>query len=73
MSCHIPPFDARKFEYHFPTVITAKLTIADDLAIPSDENRAFIDGILAETLNRSEYWLASETRENAGSMEKIRP
>ncbi|ABX47786.1 integrase [Shewanella baltica] len=52
------PFDARKFEYHFPGVIAAKLAIADDLAIPlarmSDEDRAFIDRILAETLNRSE-------------------
>ncbi|ENR4285649.1 transposase family protein, partial [Salmonella enterica] len=28
------PFDTRKFEYHFPTVIAAKLAIADDLAIP---------------------------------------
>ncbi|EED5615329.1 IS481 family transposase, partial [Salmonella enterica subsp. enterica serovar Typhimurium] len=47
-----------KFEYHFPTVIAAKLAIADDLAIPlarmSDEDRAFIDSILTETLNRSE-------------------
>ncbi|MDQ1224005.1 hypothetical protein QE443_000166 [Pantoea ananatis] len=54
--CH--PFDTRKFEYHFPTVIAAKLAIADDLAIPlarmSDEDRAFIDSILTETLNRSE-------------------
>ncbi|EMC3654141.1 TPA: IS481 family transposase, partial [Enterobacter asburiae] len=52
------PFDARKFEYHFPTVIAAKLAIADDLAIPlarmPDEDRAFIDSILAETLNRNE-------------------
>ncbi|EMA6164344.1 hypothetical protein U3249_004796 [Salmonella enterica] len=52
------PFDTRKFEYHFPTVIAAKLAIADDLAIPlarmSDEDRAFIDSILTETLNRSE-------------------
>ncbi|EAM2710036.1 IS481 family transposase, partial [Salmonella enterica] len=51
-------FDTRKFEYHFPTVIAAKLAIADDLAIPlarmSDEDRAFIDSILTETLNRSE-------------------
>ncbi|HAS8353726.1 TPA: transposase [Vibrio vulnificus] len=52
------PFDARQFEYHFPTVIAAKLAIADDLAIPlarmPDEDRAFIDSILAETLNRNE-------------------
>ncbi|EBP3396799.1 transposase family protein, partial [Salmonella enterica subsp. enterica] len=52
------PFDARKFEYRFPNAIAAKLAIADDLAIPlarmSDEDRAFIDSILAETLNRSE-------------------
>lgn len=52
------PFDTRQLEYHFPTVIAAKLAIADDLAIPlarmSDEDRAFIDSILTETLNRSE-------------------
>jgi len=52
------PFDNRKFEYHFPSVIAAKLAIADDLATPlakmSDEDRAFIDSILTETLNRSE-------------------
>lgn len=52
------PFDIRKFEYHFPTVIAAKLAIADILATPlarmSDEERAFIDSILTETLNRSE-------------------
>lgn len=52
------PFDVRKFEYHFPTVIAAKLAIADDLAIPlarmPDEDRAFIDSILTETLNRNE-------------------
>lgn len=52
------PFDTRTFEYHFPGVIAAKLAIADDLATPlarmSDEDRAFIDNILTETLNRSE-------------------
>ncbi|MEQ0077508.1 IS481 family transposase, partial [Klebsiella sp. CN_Kp118] len=52
------PFDARKLEYHFPIVITAKLAIANDLAIPlvrmPDGDRAFIDSILAETLNRNE-------------------
>ncbi|MEQ0232436.1 IS481 family transposase, partial [Klebsiella sp. CN_Kp116] len=39
-------------------VITAKLAIANDLAIPlvrmPDGDRAFIDSILAETLNRNE-------------------
>lgn len=52
------PFDTRTFEYHFPSIIAAKLAIADDLAIPlariSDEDRAFIDSILSETLHRSE-------------------
>ena len=52
------PFDARKFENYFPTVIAAKLAVADVLAIPlariSDEDRAFIDSILTET--RSEVF-----------------
>ncbi len=51
-------FDARKFEYHFPGVIATKLAIANDLAIPLArmpyEDRAFIDSILAEKLNRNE-------------------
>ncbi|MDE1481593.1 hypothetical protein KKJ29_03865 [Xenorhabdus bovienii] len=28
------PFDIAEFEYHFPTIIAAKLAIADDLATP---------------------------------------
>jgi hypothetical protein len=52
------PSDTRKSEYHFPTVIAEKMAIADDLATPlarmPDEDRAFIDSILTETLNRSE-------------------
>lgn len=52
------PFDTRNFEYRFPSLIAAKLAIADELATPlarmSDEDWAFIDSILTETLNRSE-------------------
>lgn len=52
------PFDITEFEYHFPTVIAAKLAIAEDLATPlaklSGEERAFIESILAETLIRTE-------------------
>jgi len=50
------PFDAQAHEYHYPTTIAAKLAIADDLARPltklSQEDRAFIDQVLGETLNR---------------------
>lgn len=50
------PFDAEAHEYHYPTVIAAKLAIADDLATPltrlAPEDRAFIDQVLAETLTR---------------------
>ncbi len=50
------PFDAQAHEYHYPTTIAAKLAIADDLARPltklSPEDRAFIDQVLGETLNR---------------------
>ncbi|NHB98740.1 DDE-type integrase/transposase/recombinase [Photorhabdus stackebrandtii] len=55
------PFDIAEFEYHFPTIIAAKLAIADDLATPlaklSSEERAFIDSILAETLIRTEVFI----------------
>ena len=51
------PFDAGILEYRFPTVIAAKLAIANDLATPlaklSTEERAFIDHMLGETLIRS--------------------
>ncbi|HEY0941345.1 MAG TPA: IS481 family transposase [Steroidobacter sp.] len=50
------PFDTEAHEYHFPTVIAAKLAIADDLAMPlaklSAEDVAFINQVLAETLTR---------------------
>jgi hypothetical protein len=50
------PFDAEAHEYHYPTVIAAKLAIADDLATPlaklAADDRAFIDQLLAETLTR---------------------
>lgn len=51
------PFDAATHEYHFAGAIAAKLAIADDLARPlarlAPADRAFIDQVLAETLNRS--------------------
>ncbi|MDC8756912.1 IS481 family transposase [Janthinobacterium fluminis] len=51
------PFDAAAHEYHFAGAIAAKLAIADDLARPlaklAPADRAFIDQVLAETLNRS--------------------
>jgi hypothetical protein len=51
------PFDAQILEYQFPNVIAAKLAIADDLAQPLTKlpvaDRAFIDGVLADTLTRS--------------------
>ena len=52
------PFISPVSEYQFPSVIQAKLAIADDQATPlarmSDEARAVIDSILADTLIRSE-------------------
>lgn len=51
------PFDTEAHAYHFAGAIAAKLAIADDLARPlarlPPEDRAFIDQVLAETLNRS--------------------
>ncbi|MFD2274289.1 hypothetical protein ACFS07_33390 [Undibacterium arcticum] len=51
------PFDAEAHEYHFVSVIAAKLAIADDLAQPlakiAPADRAFIDQVLGETLTRS--------------------
>lgn len=50
------PFDADAHEYRFPSVIAAKLAIADDLARPlaklPPQDRQFIDQVLAETLVR---------------------
>ena len=50
-------FDAQSFEYQFPSVIAAKLAIAEDLAQPlakmAATDRTFIDQVLAETLTRS--------------------
>lgn len=52
------PFESPLLEYQFPTVIAAKLAIADDMATPlaklSSEDIVFIDHVLAETLIRSE-------------------
>lgn len=51
------PFDAESHEYHFASVIAAKLAIADELAQPlakiAPADRAFIDQVLGETLNRN--------------------
>ena len=51
------PFDAEAHEYHFASVIAAKLAIADDLGQPlakiAPTDRAFIDQVLGETLTRS--------------------
>ncbi|WP_218056665.1 DDE-type integrase/transposase/recombinase [Acidithiobacillus ferrivorans] len=51
------PFDAQMHEYHFPSIIAAKLAIADDIARPlarlAPADRAFIDQVLDETLTRS--------------------
>lgn len=53
----VQPFDAEAHEYHFAGAIAAKLAIADDLARPlaklAPADRAFIDQVLAETLNRN--------------------
>ncbi|WP_196806470.1 DDE-type integrase/transposase/recombinase [Methylobacter luteus] len=50
------PFDTEAHEYHYPTVIAAKLAIADELTTPlaklPPEDKAFIDQVLAETLTR---------------------
>jgi hypothetical protein len=51
------PFATAPYEYCYPSAIAAKLAIADDLGKPlaklSAEERAFIDGVLTETLARS--------------------
>lgn len=53
----VQPFDAEAHAYHFAGAIAAKLAIAVDLARPlarlAPADRAFIDQVLAETLNRS--------------------
>lgn len=50
------PFDVTVHEYHFAGAIADELAIADDLARPlaklAPADRAFIDQVLAETLNR---------------------
>jgi len=51
------PFNAERQEYHYPSKIAAKLAIADDIAKPlaklTPNDRAFIDSVLTETLERS--------------------
>ena len=50
-------FNANADEYRYPTAIVAKLAIADEIGKPlaklGVDDRAFIDGVLAETLTRS--------------------
>jgi hypothetical protein len=50
-------FDANADEYRYPTAIAAKLAVADEIGQPlaklGPDDRAFIDGVLAETLTRS--------------------
>ncbi|RMN76439.1 putative integrase protein, partial [Pseudomonas cannabina] len=50
------PFDAEAHEYHFPSVIAAKLAVANELAQPlaklSKEDLAFIHQVVSETLIR---------------------
>ncbi|MHC8372793.1 hypothetical protein ACYZT2_18885 [Pseudomonas sp. MDT1-85] len=50
------PFDPHAHKYHYPTVIAAKLAIAEELAKPlaklAIEDKIFIDQVLAETLTR---------------------
>lgn len=57
MSLPHQPFNTEAHAYHFAGAIAAKLAIADDLARPlaklAPDDRAFIDQVLAETLDRS--------------------
>ncbi|WP_203228373.1 DDE-type integrase/transposase/recombinase [Pseudomonas amygdali] len=50
------PFDAEAHEYHFPSVIAAKLAVVNELAQPltklSKEDQAFIQQVVSETLIR---------------------
>ena len=50
------PFDANALEYHFPTTVTAKLAIANELGLPLSklmpDDRAFIDQVLEDTRMR---------------------
>lgn len=67
------PFHAEPQEDHYPTIIAAKLAIADEIAMPlaklDPSDRTFIDGVLAETLARGivlarirEYFRQKATR-----------
>lgn len=71
------PFDSDALEYRYPTVLAAKLAIADELATPlaklSSEDRAFIDEVLAETRMRRvvlarvrEYFRHRQGEQHAG-------
>lgn len=75
----IQPFDAEVHEYHFASAIAAKLAIAiaDDPARPlaklAPADRAFIEQVLAETLNRTivlahvrEYFRSKHARRHSG-------
>jgi hypothetical protein len=56
MTSDVPrqPFEAPVAENSYPNILAAKLAIADEIAMPlaklSPDDRAFIDGVLAETL-----------------------
>jgi hypothetical protein len=71
------PFDSDALEYRYPTVLAAKLAIADELATPlaklSSEDRAFIDQVLTETRMRRvvlarvrEYFRQRQGEQHAG-------
>lgn len=51
------PFDVEVYEYHYPSAVEAKLAIADEIGKPlaklGEDDRIFIDRVLAETLTRS--------------------
>jgi hypothetical protein len=59
MTSDVPrqPFEAPVAENSYPTILAAKLAIADEIAMPlaklSPDDRAFIDDVLAETLTRA--------------------
>ncbi|MEN3813573.1 IS481 family transposase [Chromobacterium piscinae] len=71
------PFDSETLEFKFPSVIAAKLAIAEDLALPlaklPTEDRVFIDQVLAESLTRRvvlarirEYFRRKKGEQHAG-------
>lgn len=69
------PFESTAFEYCFPTPVAAKLAIAADLATPlaklSDEDKAFIDQVLTDTLIRSEVFARVRSISATPNQERI--